>query len=130
MFEKLRHGFQQPGASPGEIEECETKPRIALPDDYKAFLSISNGFNDEVGQGYLVLWSIEELSWAGGYELFELRSHRFLIGSNGGPTAYGIIDGNYISFPFVFAGQWEDEVRVLGNSFEAFIAAIDSGEGW
>jgi len=104
--------------------------RIAFPDNYKAFLSISNGFNDEVGQGYLALWSIEELSWAGGYKLFELRPHRFLIGSNGGPTAYGIIDGNYISVPFVFAGQWGDEVRVLGNSLEAFIAAIESGEGW
>jgi hypothetical protein len=130
VFEKLRHGFQQPGANQAEIEECETKLGITLPDDHKAFLSISNGFNDEVGQGYLVLWSIEELIWADGYEVFELRPHRFLIGSNGGPTAYGVIDGNYISIPFVFAGPWEDEVRVLGNSFEAFIEAIESGEGW
>jgi hypothetical protein len=130
VLEKLRHGFQQPGASPADIEECETKLLITLPDDHKAFLSISNGFNDEVGKGYLVLWSIEELSRADVYELFELRPSRFLIGSNGGPTAYGIIDGNYISIPFVFAGPWGDEVRVLGNSFDAFIEAIASGEGW
>jgi hypothetical protein len=97
VFEKLRHGFRQPGASPAKIEECEAKLRITLPDDHKAFLTISNGFNDEVGQGDLVIWSIEELLWADEYELFERQPRRFLIGSNGGPTACGIIDGNYIS---------------------------------
>ncbi|MBB3526297.1 SMI1/KNR4 family protein [Rhizobium redzepovicii] len=130
MFEKLRHGFQPPGASLAEIEECETELGIILPDDYKAFLRVSNGFNDEIGRGYLVVWSIQELALAAGYDMFELQERRFLIGSNGGPAAYGIIDGNYISIPFVFAGPWEDEVRVLGGGFEEFIMAIENGEGW
>lgn len=74
------------------------------PEDYNAFLRISNGFNDEVGAGYLVLWSVAELARVDGYDLFEFQSDRFLIGSNGGPTAYGIIGRDYISIPFVFAG--------------------------
>jgi hypothetical protein len=130
MPEKLRHGYQLPGASEEDIHACEARLRISLPDDYKAFLKASNGFNDYVGQGYLVLWRTGELAEADGYEIFEFQSDRFLIGSNGGPTAYGMMGGNYISVPFVAAGPWEDEVRILGGSFAEFIAAIESGEGW
>jgi hypothetical protein len=129
MFEKLRHGFQLPGASSAEIEACQAALKIAFPEDYTAFLRVSNGFSDQVGQGYLVLWSVEEISRAGGYEIFEFRSDRFLIGSNGGPTAYGIIDKNYVSIPFVFSGPWQDEVQVLGDTFDTFIAAIEEGRG-
>ncbi|MGO6852900.1 SMI1/KNR4 family protein (plasmid) [Rhizobium beringeri] len=129
MLEKLQHGYQLPGASLSEIEACEASLSIILPEEYKAFLRISNGFNDEVGQGYLVLWSVAELAKADGYELFEFQTDRFLIGSNGGPTAYGIIGEDYISIPFVFAGAWSDEVRVLGQTFAEFIEAIEAGEG-
>jgi hypothetical protein len=128
-FEKLRHGFQLPGAGPAEIEACEAALTISLPEEYKAFLRISNGFNDELGKGYLILWSVDELSRADGYEIFEFRADRFLIGSNGGPTAYGVIGKDYVSIPFVFAGPWQDEVQVLGDTFDAFIAAIEEGRG-
>jgi hypothetical protein len=128
-FEKLRHGFQLPGASPHEIEACEAALKISLPEEYKAFLRVSNGFNDDLGQGYLILWSVDELALADGYEMFEFRSDRFLIGSNGGPTAYGVIGNDYVSIPFVFAGPWENEVQVLGATFDAFIAAIEEGRG-
>ncbi|MGO8366811.1 SMI1/KNR4 family protein, partial [Rhizobium johnstonii] len=63
-----------------EIEACETSLSIILPEDYMAFLRTSNGFNDEFGQGYLVLWSVEELAKADGYELIECSSkHADLI---------------------------------------------------
>ena len=55
---------------------------------------------------------------------------QLLIGSNGGSTAYGFVRGDYISIPFVFAGDWLNEVRVLGRSFEAFIEAVEHGDGW
>ena len=129
MFEKLRHGYQLPGARNAEIEACEATLGIRLPEEYRAFLRVSNGFNDEVGEGYLVLCSAAELAGADGYELFDFQADRFLIGSNGGPTAYGIIDGNYISIPFVFAGPWQDEVQVLGRNFDEFVTAIEQGRG-
>ncbi|MCW1414114.1 SMI1/KNR4 family protein [Rhizobium sp. 1AS11] len=57
MLEKFEGGCQLPGTSPAEIAACEAKLKIILPAEIKAFLSASNGFNGEVGQGYLVLWS-------------------------------------------------------------------------
>jgi len=130
MMMKLTHGIQTPGANPRHVEACEQRLGIELPADYKAFLLESDGFNDDVGQGYLVLWSIAELAVADGYELFEIQKDRFLIGSNGGPTAYAVIEGNYCSIPFVLSGSWKEEVRELGNSFEEFIEAVSKGEGW
>ena len=129
MVERLRHGYQPPGAGDAEIEACEAALGIRLPEDYKAFLRVSNGFNDQVGEGYLVLWSVAELAGADGYEIFEFRDDRFLIGSNAGPTAYGVIGGRYVSIPFVFSGPWPEEVRVLGESFDEFVAAIEQGHG-
>ncbi|WP_246638977.1 SMI1/KNR4 family protein [Rhizobium laguerreae] len=99
MLEKFGDGCQLPGASPAEIADCEAKLKIILPAEIKAFLAASNGFNGEVGQGYLVLWSAAELAGADGYEIFEFRDDQLLIGSNGGPTAYGFVKGDYISIP-------------------------------
>lgn len=130
MFESLRHGFQVPGANDAEIEACEAVLKVSLPEEYKTFLRVSDGFNDQVGAGYLVLWSVAELAHADGYEVFDFQTDRFLIGSNGGPIAYGIIDGSYISIPFVFAGPWQDEVRVLGRTFVEFIDAINAGRAF
>ncbi|MCQ1766805.1 hypothetical protein NOJ28_14795 [Neorhizobium galegae] len=71
-----------------------------------------------------------EPSGANGYQIFEFRDDELLIGSNGGPTANRFLKGDYISIPFVFAGNWLDEVRVLGRSFDEFITAIERGDGW
>lgn len=55
ILEKFVNGRQLPGASPAEIAACEAKLKIILPAEIKAFLAVSNGFNGEVGRGYLIL---------------------------------------------------------------------------
>ena len=129
MLENFEGGCQLPGASPADIAACEAKLKIILPAEIKAFLAASNGFNGELGQGCLVRECVEP-SGANGYQIFEFRDDQLLIGSDGGPTAYGFVKGDYISIPFVFAGDWLNEVRVLGRSFEEFIEAIERGDGW
>jgi hypothetical protein len=99
MLEKFEGGCQLPGASPAEIAACEAKLKIILPAEIKAFLTASNGFNGEVGQGYLILWSAAELSGADGYEIFEFRDDQLLIGSNGGPTAMASSRATIFPFP-------------------------------
>ena len=130
MYDQLSPADLQPGAEIGAIEAAETAMGITLPADYCAFLAFSDGYNGDVGEHYLVLWGTGELpSLATGYEVLP-PERGLLLGSNGGPTAYGYWDGSYISVPFVAAGDIEAEIRVLGADFEQFLAAIAAGEGW
>ena len=126
-------GLQLPGAAPSQIARCERGAGVAFPDDHKAFLMQSDGYNGPVGRGYLTLWSIAEFSSDNsGYELGDDMRGVFYIGSNGGPTAYGVDRSSgepvYISVPFAPAER--RDVRVLGRTLCAFVDAIAAGEGW
>lgn len=126
-------GLQLPGATPVQIALCEREAGVVLPRDHAAFLMRSNGYNGPVGLGYLQLWDTSALVAAIlGYYLADDMAGVFYIGSNAGPTAYGVDRGGgdpvYVSVPFVPAERCE--VRVLGNSFAEFVAAIAAGEGW
>ncbi|ECI7685959.1 SMI1/KNR4 family protein, partial [Salmonella enterica subsp. enterica] len=88
------------GAAPDAIAACERRLGVTFPADYRAFLLRSDGFSDDVGKGYLVLWSVAEVGGADAYEFHPVAPGRFLIGSNGGPTAYAVHDGRYVSIPF------------------------------
>jgi SMI1 / KNR4 family (SUKH-1) len=131
MFEMLAREDLFEGATPEAIAGAERVLGIVLPEDYRAFLQFSDGFNGEVEGRYLVLWGTDELvSNASGYDLLPPNQRQVLIGSNGGPTAFGIIDGRYVSLPFVAAGPLENEIRVLAADFAGFLQAIGAGEGW
>jgi hypothetical protein len=43
------------------ISEIENKLDIRLPEDYKTFLSWSNGGEGEIGDNYISLWKVEDL---------------------------------------------------------------------
>jgi SMI1 / KNR4 family (SUKH-1) len=117
-----------------ELRQLEKDLRVGLPADYRQFLLLSDGYNGDVGaKGYAQLWSVRELpSNNEGYEVRSCVPDLTLIGSNGGPTAYGIDlhDGSvsFVSIPFV--PMTRDEIRWLGGTFAEFLAALSSGEGW
>ena len=123
----------QPSAAPSDIARCEHEAGITFPEDYKAFLLQSDGYNGPVGRGYLSLWSIREFSSGNsGYELGDDMGGIFYIGSNGGPTAYGVdwSTGGPIYIAVPFAPAERGEVRVLGKTFSKSVGAIAAGEGW
>ena len=122
-----------PGAAAAAIARCEREIGAALPADLKAFLLESDGYNGPVGTGYLVLWGTSELAaLSTGYALGGGLARIVLIGSNAGPTAYGVDRvctlPRYVSVPFL-ASDWA-EVRELGVNFAGFVAAVAAGEGW
>jgi SMI1/KNR4 family protein SUKH-1 len=130
MYDQLSQQDLRAGAEIGAIEAAEIAMGMTLPADYRAFLAFSDGYDGDVGEHFLVLWGTGELpSLATGYEVLPPQ-RGVLLGSNAGPTAYGYWDGRYISVPFVAAGDVEAEIRVLGDDFDQFLAAIAAGEGW
>jgi hypothetical protein len=142
MMEYFRDERLRPPASEADLAQLEQDLGFRLPDDYRAFLLVSDGYNGYVGvEGYADLWSSRRLASDNeGYEVrsnegYEARSYvaeLMLIGSNGGPTAYGIDrhDGRpwFVSIPFV--PMQRNEIRRLGAAFTAFLAALSAGEGW
>ena len=121
----------RPPASPEQIAQAEKALGTTFPQDYRAFLAFSNGFDGEIAGHYLVLWGTDMLAeLASGYDVLPPTASQVMIGSNGGPTAFALMGGNYVSFPFVFAGPLEEEIRVLATDFTAFLQAIAAGEGW
>lgn len=131
MFAMLAEDDLFDGATPALIARAEESLGINLPEDYRAFLLFSDGFNGLDGEHYLVLWSTSELvDNASGYDLLPPNERQVLIGSNGGPTAFAIVEGRYVSLPFVAAGSVDSEMRVLAEDFAAFLRAIAAGEGW
>jgi hypothetical protein len=118
-----------PGASASALAALETALGQPLPADFVAFLRLTDGYSGPAGEHYLAVWGTGELAeLATGYDVLPVRPGQFLFGSNGGPTAFGFQDKRFISVPFGSADP--DDIRILGDSWEGFIAAIVAGEGW
>jgi cell wall assembly regulator SMI1 len=134
MIEYFKEGDLRSPASETEISQLERDLGFGLPADYREFLLLSDGYNGDVGaKGYAQLWSVRELTANNeGYEVGSWVPELTLIGSNGGPTAYGIdrqeVRASFVSIPFVPMAR--DEIRPLGGTFVEFLAALSSGEGW
>jgi len=113
------------------LEEAECTLSIRFPADYRAFLLSSEGYDGPVGTaGHDVyLWPLATIvrrEYDGPAEAGVL-----LIGSNGGPTGYGIVSAapdQFVSMPLASADH--DELRPLGTSFQEFLQAVADGHGW
>lgn len=93
---------------------------LPLPDDYKEFMSWSNGGEGYIGSQYLALWKIEDVMQLNDeYQIQKYLSQKSLaIGTDGGDNCIGF----YFERPtFVFLQPLGDldlsENRFLSQSF-------------
>lgn len=134
MMEYFTAGDLRSPVRDAELSRLDKELGVGLPADYREFLLLSDGYNGDVGaKGYAQLWSASELTSNNeGYEVKSRVSDLTLIGSNGGPTAYGIDRHqgqlSFVSIPLVPMAR--DEIRPLGGTFTEFLAALSSGKGW
>ena len=77
-------GDRQSGATEDQIDALERRLGVRLPDDHRAFLSWSNGWDSEFGDGWLVLDDIDAIADSND-ESFRKSFPGFVaIGGNGG----------------------------------------------
>jgi hypothetical protein len=118
------------GHGPGDLkqlEDAEAHFGFRLPDDYREFVSINDGAEGFVGDGYMSLWRVSEL-----VELNELsRMAEFapgliVLGTDGGTEFFGLDRRTdqmaFVKVPVVFAG-WE-YAEAFGRTFEEFLRTI------
>ena len=134
MMDYFSSADLQPPASEADLAQLEEKLGFRLPDDYRAFLLVADGYDGDVRvKGYARLWPSRQVaSDNDGYQVRSYVPDLALIGSNAGPTAYGIDrhDGQpwFVSIPFM--PMQRNEIRRLGATFTEFLAALSNGEGW
>jgi hypothetical protein len=118
-------------ASERDIAEAERSIGRALPAGYRAFLGLSDGYDDVVGKGHLSLWPVGQLALRNDMlDVARRIADLVLIGSNGGGTVYGIdwADGTpkFVCLPL--ASMQRAEIRPLAGTFEDFVRLFASGE--
>jgi hypothetical protein len=120
-----------PSANPDKIISVEKSFAIEFPQDYKEFLSITNGFEGMIGQSYVrfnKVAEMEEYTKAYCVEFFPWLIH---IGSNGGDEMF-VLDKRestlrYGIMPYI--GDDEDFIP-LGNTFEEFVGHLYNNDFW
>jgi hypothetical protein len=110
-----------------DIDRLLSELDINLPDDYVEFLTLFNGCEGSLSEeAYICLWSLNQLKeYNDMYNVEEFAPELFLIGSDGGDTAFGFKRENltYIKVPFI--GLSLEESTFLGNNFKEFMEAIN-----
>lgn len=88
-----------------------------LPDDYKEFMSWSNGGEGYIGSQYVALWKIENvIQLNNDYQIQQHLSEKYLaIGTDGGDNCIGFYFGNPT---FIFLQPLGD----LDSSVNRFVA--------
>ena len=131
-FEELLADFSgNDPATEDALRAVETKVGKTLPPDFRELLKISNGGEGNIGNHYLMIWSIEEvLDYNQQYEVEKYAPGLMIFGSSGGGEAYAFDYrsgkfGGVVKIPFV--GMDLDDVRSLAPAFIEFLRGLRNG---
>lgn len=119
---------EAPGATPTHIRWAERQLAITLPDDYRAFLLWSNGWEGTLGKAYLQLVPLHELSGANDEAFRSTYPGALAIGGDGGLETFALDYRRGQAPPRLLAidrnNPFPDSVRRIGPSFAAGIARL------
>lgn len=116
------------GVSIEQIEAVQNGMSFVFPQEYRDFLTFSNGAVGPIGRkNYIQLWSLEDLSALNeAYAVTEFAPGLFLFGSDGGNEAYGF-DRRVPELPVIrvpFIGMDLKSVVRLATTFNQFLQVL------
>ena len=141
MQEILNQFFQSQGDFPNEFnlgvtsslvfKDIELELGIELPQDFKNFLMVTNGFEGFVGENYCRFNKLEEIlenTKVCCHEWFPWAIH---IGSNGSSEMY-VLDnrGEQLAYGILPNIGDDNDFIPLGKSFEEFIKHLYKNDFW
>jgi len=118
-----------PAASAAEIADAEELLGISLPEDYRNFLLVSNGFEGFVNESYLRLIPVGFLYENSQDYCSEFFPWAIYLGTNGGGEM-AVLDTRDQPFQFgllPYLGV-DDDFIALGETFESFVKSIYNDE--
>ncbi|MDB5014851.1 MAG: hypothetical protein JWQ25_3053 [Daejeonella sp.] len=141
MQEVLKQFFQSQGnflnefnlgiSSNHTFKDIELKLGIELPQDFKNFLMLTNGFEGFVGETYCRFNKLEEILENTKNHCEDFFSWAIHIGSNGGSEMY-VLDkrGKQLVYGILPAIGDDGDFIILGESFEQFIKHLFDDDFW
>ena len=116
---------RNPPPNKEDVEKFISSITFQLPKGYVEFLQESNGADISFENAYLMLWPLTDLVHLNKeYTVDEYAPDFFLIGSDGGDTAYAISKdtGNIYEMPFV--GMANEEATFISNDFNDLLSEL------
>lgn len=118
---------------PAAVEAIAAAERAvgSLPEDYKMFLRLVNGFEGSINDAwYLRLYRAEELAeMNAGYTVSQTRTGLVLFGTDGGGEGF-CFDLKRNGPPVLmvnFIGDWREDALACGNGFSDFMSKVFAG---
>lgn len=117
------------------LREIEDKIDFIIPEDYNEFLTNYTGFENHIGEQYVIVWDLNELmEFNTDYEVFELIQNGLGIGSNGSSEMIVLkMDDNkefkILLVPYLDLDQEETYINI-GNSFSDLFNRLEANESW
>jgi SMI1 / KNR4 family (SUKH-1) len=126
----LLHEFHfRPACDPAVVEQVRNRFGYAIPDDYFAFIKVSNGGEGPVGErGYVQLWPVDDLEKESrDYDPERAAPHLLMFGSNLGGTVYAFdtqaTDKRILAVPLPVEAEYAE---FRGRSLKQFLDAEGS----
>ena len=108
--------------SKADIERFISSIEFELPAGYIEFMRKSNGADISFENAYLMLWPLTDLmSLNQEYGIEEFAPDFFLIGSDGGDTAYAISKKSSSVYKIPFIGMSNEEAVLISNDFNELL---------
>ncbi|MGK0308957.1 MAG: hypothetical protein ACI8RP_001924 [Urechidicola sp.] len=117
------------------LKVIEHKIDFNIPDDYHEFLINYTGFENHIGDHYVVIWDLDELmEFNTDYEVFELVQNGLGIGSNGSSEMIVLKKDENNEFkilliPYLDLDEKETYIEI-GNSFSDLFNRLEADESW
>ncbi|QNF34238.1 SMI1/KNR4 family protein [Adhaeribacter swui] len=128
QFFKNQVGFTNEFYPPGNLSQVlqiEQELDLTLPEDYKAFIKVTNGFKGFVGENYCTFNKLEELVEITEGYCKEYFPWAVQIGSDGGGEMYVLGKRNKkLVYGILPAFSEEEDFIPLGTNFEEFIKRL------
>ncbi|HMH34413.1 MAG TPA: SMI1/KNR4 family protein [Puia sp.] len=125
-FEKMLSKLEKNEAPTNQlVQSLMLKINFQIDKDYLEFIRTYDGAEGTISEGsYLLLWRIKDLIELNPYYKDDDFSTKvFIIGSNGGGTAYGIKKDDDSFFKSTFL-ELADELEYCGKDFKEFLLHI------
>jgi cell wall assembly regulator SMI1 len=127
----LQNCQMNPGAPESTLDTVVSDLTFSVPTDYVDFLRRFDGGEGFIGDNYLVLWRVEELTrFNKELEVQKYAPGLFLFGSDGGGESYGFDtrDGLMAVVQIPYIGMEMRHARAVAATFNEFLQRLAAAD--